>query len=121
MALRSEQTLDDLHLAIQAAIDWDGDHLYSFFMNGKVYDRHYAFTCPFEKDNPPHTDKAVIGALGLTPKHKFLYLFDYGDGHEFVIRVAEILQTREKGVRYPQLVESRGVAPKQYFGWDDEE
>jgi len=28
--LRSEQTLDDLHYAIQRAINWDADHLYSF-------------------------------------------------------------------------------------------
>jgi len=29
--LQSEQTLNDLHAAIQRSIHWDSDHLYSFF------------------------------------------------------------------------------------------
>jgi hypothetical protein len=119
IALRSEQTLDDLHLAIQNAIDWDADHLYSFFMNGKSGDQHYAFSCPFDKESPPFADEAVIGALGLMPKHKFLYLFDYGDCHEFAVEVVGILARREKGVRYPRVLESHGEAPQQYPDWDE--
>jgi len=32
------QTIDDLHMAIQEAFDFDADHLYSFFMSGKAWD-----------------------------------------------------------------------------------
>jgi len=32
--MRADQTLEELHLAIQNAYDWDADHLYSFFMSG---------------------------------------------------------------------------------------
>ena len=76
IALQSEQTLEDLHFAIQEAFEWDADHLYSFFMNNKPYDWRYTFVCPYEEDNPPFSDEAVIGELGLTKKHKFFYLFD---------------------------------------------
>lgn len=111
--LRSEQTLDDLHFAIQRAIHWDADHLYSFYMNGKLYDRHYAFACPFEDDRPPWTDEAIIGELGLVLKHKFLYYFDYGDGHQFEVEVAGIRPQAKPG-KYPRVVDSRGRAPSQY-------
>jgi hypothetical protein len=110
--VRSEETLDHLHFAIQSAIDWDADHLYSFFMNGKIYDQRYAFSCPHE-DNPPFTDEAIIGNLGLTLKHKFLYLFDYGDSNQFEVEVVGIRPEAERG-KYPRVVESQGEAPEQY-------
>jgi len=117
--LRSDQTLDDLHFAIQSAFRWDADHLYSFFMNGQVWDRNYGFACPYEEDNPPWTDEAIIGELGLTPKHRFLYFFDYGDSHEFEVQVVDIRPEAGRG-KYPRVVESHGEAPQQYRSWDEE-
>jgi hypothetical protein len=117
--LRSEQTLDNLHLAIQRAIRWDNDHLYSFFLNGK-HDERYRFSCPWEKDRPPLTSEAAIGELGLTPKHKFLYYFDYGDSHEFEVQVVGIRPTAEPAT-YPRVVESKGKAPAQYYYGDGED
>jgi len=112
--LRSEQTLEDLHLAIQQAIHWDNDHLYSFYMNGVAHDEHYRYSCPYEEDRPPWTHEAVIGALGLVKRHKFLYYFDYGDGHEFEIEVTDIQPTAEPGP-YPRVSEIHGQAPEQYY------
>jgi hypothetical protein len=111
--LRSEQTLDDLHFAIQRAIHWDADHLYSFYMNGELHDQRYAFTCPQEDDRPPWTDDAILGELGLTEGHKFLYYFDYGDSHQFEVEVVGIYPQAQAG-KYPRVVESKGRAPRQY-------
>lgn len=113
--LRSEQTLDDLHYAIQKAFQWDDDHLYSFFMNGQHFDPQYSFASPEEDDRPPWTDEAVIGELGLVIGHKFVYYFDYGDGHEFEIEVVDIRSQAEPG-QYPRVIESQGKPPEQY-GW----
>jgi hypothetical protein len=107
--------------AIQNALDWDADHLYSFFLNGKSGDRHYEFTCPCEGADPPFADEAVIGELGLSSKCEFLYLFDYGDCHEFMVKVVDILPKREGAGDYPLVVDSRGEAPDQYPNWEDEE
>lgn len=111
--LLSDQTLDELHFGIQRAIHWDADHLYSFYMNGVLYDRHFAFACPYEDDNPPWTDEANIGELGLVKNHKFLYHFDYGDSHEFEIEVVGI-QAQAEDVTYPRVVDQKGEAPSQY-------
>jgi hypothetical protein len=120
IALKSEQTLDDLHLAIQDAIDWDADHLYSFFMNGKPDDQRFEISCPFEEERKPYlAHEAIIGTLGLLQKHKFLYLFDFGDYHQFEVEVVDILPKRGRG-HYPRLVESDGEAPEQYPEWDVE-
>ncbi len=111
--LRSTQTLDDLHLAIQQAIHWDNDHLYSFFMNGITHDERYRFSCPYEEDHPPWTHEALLGELGLVKRHKFLYYFDYGDDHEFEIEVTDIRPTAERR-QYPRVVGGHGEAPEQY-------
>jgi hypothetical protein len=119
IALRSEQTLADLHGAIQDAIDWDDDHLYAFFMNGQVHDRRYMIAHPYLEDAPAYVDEVLIGELGLVRKHKFAYFFDYGDSHEFEVEVIDILPHAERGP-YPKLVDQRGDAPPQY-DWGDEE
>ena len=44
--MRADQTLEDLHFAIQDAYDWDADHLYSFFMSGKAWDTSTEYCLP---------------------------------------------------------------------------
>ncbi|HET7081394.1 MAG TPA: hypothetical protein VFM49_28530 [Chloroflexia bacterium] len=149
----SQQSLDDLHLAIQDAFDWDNDHLYSFYLTTGANRDDYEIACamaegdwsgsPFlqigalgdgpepagsangdEDDEagggPLTTADAVIGALGLGLKHKFIYLFDYGDQNEFEVQVVSIQAHAAPG-DYPRIVASEGKAPAQYAVWDDEE
>ncbi len=44
--IRADQTLEDLHFAIQKAYRWDGDHLYSFFMSGQAWDESSEYRLP---------------------------------------------------------------------------
>jgi hypothetical protein len=44
--MRADQTLEDLHFAIQDAYEWDADHLYSFFMSGKAWDTSTEYCLP---------------------------------------------------------------------------
>jgi hypothetical protein len=119
VAARSEDNLDTLHGLIQNAFDWDSDHLYAFFMNGVAWDDLYRFSSPMEDDNPPFTEEAILGELGLVLRHKFLYLFDYGDGHEFEVQVVAVRPQPEPGA-YPRIVERVGQPPEQYRSWGDE-
>lgn len=113
IAIRSEQTLRDLQRFIQHAFDWDNDHLFSFYMNGRKYDDRYRFACAYEDDHPPWAYEAVIGQLGLVPGHRFLYHYDYGDDHLFEIEVIAIRQAIRKG-NYPRIIQSQGKSPTQY-------
>jgi Plasmid pRiA4b ORF-3-like protein len=44
--LEADQTLEDLHLAIQDAFEFDNDHLYSFFMSGRAWDQSTEYCLP---------------------------------------------------------------------------
>lgn len=113
IAVKSEQTLAHLHDGIQRAFNWDADHLYSFFLNGKLHDWRYAVACPYEEEAMQFADEAIIGNLGLATKHKFLYFFDYGDCHEFDVQMVGV-EAKAKRAQYPSVAESHGKAPGQY-------
>ena len=130
---REGQTLDDLHWAIQEAYGFDGDHLYSYFMSGKPWDLSGPEYHHPEADTGDEAEarremarirgkrleprlpatEAKLGSLGLRPRQRFLYLFDYGD--EWVFEVEFVGEgASEKGVRYPRIIDSRGESPQQY-------
>lgn len=140
VALRAEQTLAELHLAIQDAFGWDAEHMYSFFLNGEAHDEAYEISsdeeddlfdallgesaklfgveleAPEEEDEGPahfSTETALIGQLGLRAGHRLLYYFDFGDDHEFDVTLEAIQPQAEPG-DYPRLVASEGEAPPQY-------
>ncbi|MBX0331303.1 plasmid pRiA4b ORF-3 family protein [Oscillochloris sp. ZM17-4] len=73
-----------------------------------------------DDDDELYTSNTQIGALGLVPKHTFIYFFDYGDSHQFTVTVLGVEERTDDGT-YPRVVESRGNAPQQYDGYEDEE
>ncbi len=44
--MKPDQTLEELHLAIQSAYEFDNDHLYSFFMSNKAWDTKTEYSLP---------------------------------------------------------------------------
>ena len=56
LELRADQTLHDLHLAIQNAFEWDNDHLYAFYMSGKAWDSDSEYRLP---DNTTPWDEII--------------------------------------------------------------
>lgn len=116
LELRGDQTLTDLHDAIQDAFGWDRDHLWAFFMApvkgtfrirsaepGTVYGGG-------EDDASPDT---ALANFGLRTRRRFHYLFDFGDHllHAIEVRGQGKPEARKK---YPRVLETHGRAPPQY-------
>ena len=116
--LAEDQTLEDLHLIVQQAYDWWDDHLYSFFMSGQGWDQASEIGCPWT-DASLHTHQVEIGQLKLEPGQKFLYLFDYGDNHEFDVTLLAVNPSAGPD-NYPKIVARKGRSPEQYPDYDDE-
>jgi hypothetical protein len=134
------QTLNDLHIAIQDAFNFDVDHLYSFFMSGKAWDdSDFEYYHPEANGGPlqnrirmelslirgsqpqprlPAT-RVRIESLNLKPKQKFLYLFDYGD--EWHFEVEFLKEEPPEKTLYPRIIDSRGEDPEQYPDYEKEE
>ncbi len=110
--IAAEQTLEDLHLAMQEAYRWDDDHLYSFYLNGQAWDPRSEIGSPWS-ESPRHTHQVTLRTLNLKPKRKILYLFDYGDNHEFDVEVLAVNEQAATGT-FPKIVGRKGRAPRQY-------
>jgi hypothetical protein len=98
-------------------VDFDSDHLYSFFMSGRAWDDRTEYVSPYGEGRS--AARVRIGDLGLRMKQRFLYLFDYGDEHRFEVQLVGINPEAPKK-SYPRIVESHGEAPPQYGDWDEE-
>ena len=116
--LAEDQTLEDLHLAIQQAYGWYDDHLYSFYMSGTAWDSSSEIGSPWS-DSRLHTHQVRVGLLELKEGQKFLYLFDYGDNHEFDVALQSIDTQAKKG-KYPKVVGKQGKSPPQYPDYDED-
>lgn len=125
--MRRDQTLHHLHQAIQDAVNFDEDHLYSFFTSNRAWDRHTDYAGP-GADGRWHADRMRVGDLGLRLKQRILYLFDYGDEHRFEVQlIAENPDAPRDD--YPRIVARHGDSPSQYRwaadedeeDWDDED
>lgn len=118
LALRSEQTLGDLHYAIQEAFEWDADHLHEFYLDGSRDDRRFVFGSTWDEAEGPDDAAAcpLLGELGLPVGHAFKYFFDFGDHHEFSVKVVA-RSPQAEAAEHPHVVSRKGEPPPQYAGW----
>lgn len=118
--MKETQTLDDLHEAIiYRSFGWDDPHMYSFFFDNIPYtqDRRMEYSCdttpdPFDRGRPNPTS-TKLSRLNLKKKQKSLFLFDFGDDHQFGIEVEGFGEVTS-GKACPLILEQNGRAPRQY-------
>ena len=115
--VRSDQTLDDLHHAIQDAFDWDCDHLHAFFLDGKGGRLNLSGSEDEEDDLLSRfVATARMGEISMPVGHRFEYLFDFGDHNVFELRVVGVVP-HDAQARYPRVVAATGRRPRQYRHW----
>lgn len=111
IVISASATLEDLHLAIQDTFDFDNDHLYAFYMDGKEWSDYGIYDRRGERG--PFADEARLGELDLYTGRRIVYLFDFGDSWLFEVLVQQV----EPNMPEPTaaaVVEEKGDAPEQY-------
>jgi len=113
--IKGNQMLSSLHKAIFNAFDRFDEHLYSFFMSNKPFDKESEYNLPDPDDYRWETDatRIRIDTLHLKSGQKFLYLFDYGDEVFHEVEVIKIIEEVPEGA-YPRVVKKKGKSPPQY-------
>jgi len=126
--IRGDQTLEDLHCAIFAALDRQEEHMYEFQIGGKglMDPKAWRYVLPVAmggslSDRKPSGDvtRASVGSLGLRKGDAFGYCFDFGDDWWHQINVVAI-EGEAPGGKYPRVVKRMGESPPQYADWDEE-
>lgn len=116
LALSSDRTLVDLHRLIQEAFEWDDDHLYSFWLDGRFWgDKQGEYSAPFELEETGAKGAGVeLGRLGLQKGQRIAYVFDFGDEWRVSMKLRETRQSGETGI-----LERKGDPPPQYPDYDE--
>ena len=121
IAMREDQTLEQLHEALRLTFGWADPHLYSFWLTGEFWDDAGEYTAPFEVDEmgkPKASARVPIGELGLRKGKTIAYVFDFGDEWRLMLKVVESWPPGDSS--YPMLVEAEGVPPPQYPELDED-
>lgn len=118
--LLERHTLHDLHGVLQVAFELDDDHLYTFYLNNKPFDRVYDYECPRASGAKRQAHRTPLSSLPLKVNKRFLYLFDFGDELRHEVQVLRYGEATP-GASYPRIVGQEGEAPKHDAFWDDPE
>jgi hypothetical protein len=122
LELRADQTMADLGESIPPAFGFDDDHLWSFFLSGKPWDRASEYARIAGDDLLEAGRKRLASRLRARDApagREFLFLFDYGDEWHFGVKLARTGEI-EPGAAYPRVVARHGDAPPQYPGLEDD-
>lgn len=105
-------TLGDLHEAIQIAMGWDNYHLHAF----RIGEQHYSRLSPdLDELEMDDEEDVLLGTVAKTPKRKFHYEYDFGDGWEHDIVVEKILPI-DPQARYPLCLAGARACPPEDCG-----
>jgi hypothetical protein len=131
IAIRRDQTLDDLHQTLRAAFAWDDEHLYSFWLKGGFWARNGSeYTHPLHAAHcnlltaaatspAPKSADVRLGRLKLRSGQRVAYVHDFGDEWRVALKLRQI--TADDGGAYPRLLDQVGDAPPQYPAYDEDE
>jgi len=113
IALDASSTLEDLHTIIQRAVDFDNDHLYSFFVARTPWSRDRVL---YDGEEDDAAWEVTVESLFPLPRdRKLFYLFDYGDNWIFQVGLTRKKPFAAKsGADYPCLISETGERPPQY-------
>jgi hypothetical protein len=123
--IKSGQSFEELHLAIQDAYKFDKKHAASFFVSDDYWRKGQEITLnkadlahdeiDIKKNAPPKKLMAEtkIAKYIDAPRQRFVYVFDPNAQWSFMLELIKIDSENPK-TKYPVCVKTAGTAPKQY-------
>lgn len=116
--LPSDMHLDEVSDVVQAAFGWAGYHLHRFGIGDPFDPDREAYLCPFEVDEgEPGVDEREVRLDELLgePGESCVYAYDYGDGWEVVLRLADVGPVHPDQPRV-RCTSGEGAAPPEDCG-----
>ena len=103
LEVKENITLKNLHTYIQDVVNFDNDHMYTFYVGKKPQN---------EFDSLP--EKVKLNEIYPITGYKLYYLFDFGDSWLFQIKKSRKRASADSNLDYPRIVKAVGDNPEQY-------
>lgn len=124
LEIRSTDTLEDLHNAINQSFGFDGAEVAAFYLSDDTWLQGEEFT-QFELGEGESqlrimSETSLDGLLG-EHQTRLIYVYDFLNMWRFLVELAEITEP-EEGISYPNLMYVHGQIPDQApdFEMDDQ-
>lgn len=115
--IKSKQTFEELHNAIQRSVEFDNKQMASFYMCNQNWHKGQEITLVDMTDDENKETvmmkDAILSDYIEDPRQKIIYVFDFLDMWTFYLELVKVIPDAEKGVSYPRVVKSSGKPPKQ--------
>ncbi len=108
--VKSNITLDLLHEIIQTVMGWYNVHLHQFDVHGTFYSNP-----EFKLEETEDESRIKLDRVLTTPKDKFTYEYDFGDGWDHQIVLEKILAV-EPETKYPYCLKGKRNCPPEDIG-----
>lgn len=109
----SSISLDKFHEIIQFVMGWTNSHLYEFTIDGIAYSP--SVEDDFFENESENTKGKTLEKLGVSPKQKIKYLYDFGDYWEHTI-VIEKIYDQDSEIIPPFCIEGARNCPPEDCG-----
>jgi len=112
LLVRGDTTLAKFHTILQVAMGWWDGHLHTFTVRGKEYSK------PNAEWYQPMADerKVTLAGLRLTPRSRFRYEYDMGDGWEHEILVEAVTEAETARPRRAVCLDGKRACPPEDVG-----
>ncbi len=111
LLLRSNQSIADLHYAIQIALGWSDSHLHRFHIHGKDYGVAHEGGITFTDD----PEKVFLAGFRFRLRERFLYEYDFYDSWEHDVRLEKVLPFNAQRI-FPVCTGGQRLAPPEDCG-----
>jgi hypothetical protein len=116
--IKSNQSFEDLHRAIHAAIGFDGKANSSFYMSNDQWHKGKEITLNEStiKDAAKTVlmEKSILKNFIIDPHQKIYYIFNLEKPWTFYIQLLKITINEDPNLQYPLCIKTIGIAPKQF-------
>ena len=115
LEISEDSSLYDLHQAIQAAVKFDDDHLFGFYLaKGLRGRRQWLGRDGGDDQEERYFSETPLRSIFPTSPQQLFYLFDFGDSWTFEIRKARGAKAPVPRAKYPRVIAREGRNPTQY-------
>ena len=112
--VKSNITLEELHVVLQIVMGWTDSHLHSFTFSGTQYSWAEE-QCELDECNMKDETGIKLYTLIHAPKDSFIYDYDFGDDWKHNVLLERVLPV-ERGVYYPRCLDGKRACPPEDCG-----
>ena len=111
LLVRSDQSVADLHYALQLAFGWSDSHLNTFRIHGRDFGVYHVGGSVFDEN----ANKIRLADFQFRAGERFLYEYDFGDQWQHQVRLERILPFQPDRT-YPVCIGGKRSAPPEDCG-----